>query len=130
MRSIFALVLLIGVGGGCKKSSPGAVFDCNDHVTDGNETDVDCGGPMCTACGSNMACKQDRDCQSKLCNSDGKCQPPSCSDNLLNGSETDVDCGGPDCPPCAAGKMCAGDNDCRPNLCVHDGGVCGCAGDC
>ncbi len=56
------------VGGG---SGP----TCTDGVQNGQETGVDCGGPVCPAC-------------------------PTCNDGIQNGSETDVDCGGPDCPAC------------------------------
>ena len=48
---------------------------CTDGIQNGQETDVDCGGPDCPAC-------------------------PTCTDGILNGQETDVDCGGPDCPAC------------------------------
>jgi hypothetical protein len=48
---------------------------CTDGIQNGNETDVDCGGPDCPAC-------------------------PTCNDGIQNGGETDVDCGGPDCPAC------------------------------
>ncbi|MEL6535346.1 MAG: di-heme oxidoredictase family protein, partial [Bacteroidota bacterium] len=49
---------------------------CNDGVQNGNETDVDCGGPDCGAC-------------------------PTCDDGLMNGLETGIDCGGPECVDCA-----------------------------
>ncbi|MEL6141401.1 MAG: T9SS type A sorting domain-containing protein, partial [Bacteroidota bacterium] len=48
---------------------------CTDGIQNGQETDIDCGGPDCPAC-------------------------PTCDDGILNGNETDVDCGGPDCPAC------------------------------
>jgi hypothetical protein len=113
----FALVLA------CK--APAATPDCNNFVRDGNETDIDCGGPMCQPCGTGKRCRVDRDCISKLCNSDGVCSAASCSDGVMNGSETDVDCGGPDCMPCATGKKCAAENDCQSRACNEDAGVCG-----
>ncbi len=36
---------------------------CADHRQDGQETDVDCGGPVCPACGSTQSCQTNRDCQ-------------------------------------------------------------------
>jgi hypothetical protein len=48
---------------------------CDDGIQNGNETDVDCGGPDCPAC-------------------------PTCFDGIENGDELAVDCGGPDCPAC------------------------------
>lgn len=120
------LIFLVAVGalGACSKSTA-TTPDCNNHIKDGSETDIDCGGSMCMACNSDMRCKVDHDCLSLLCNSDGKCSAPSCSDGILNGSESDVDCGGPDCDPCASGKFCFGKNDCAPaSQCSVDGGVC------
>jgi hypothetical protein len=40
---------------------------CADHARDGDETDVDCGGPTCAArCASNQFCKTVSDCQPGL----------------------------------------------------------------
>jgi len=49
---------------------------CTDGVQNGQETGVDCGGPLCPTC-------------------------PTCDDGVQNGNETGVDCGGTDCEPCA-----------------------------
>jgi len=73
---------------------------CGDGLLNGNEIDVDCGGPDCEAC-------------------------PSCEDGLLNGEELGVDCGGPDCEPCATDGDCTnglldGDElyiDCGGSIC-------------
>ena len=54
---------------------------CGDGLLNGNEIDVDCGGPDCEVC-------------------------PSCEDGLLNGEELGIDCGGPDCAPCATDGDC------------------------
>ena len=54
---------------------------CGDGLLNGNEIDVDCGGPDCEPC-------------------------PSCEDGLLNGEELGVDCGGPDCPACPTDGDC------------------------
>jgi hypothetical protein len=122
LAAVAAVALAIAAGA-CKKDA-GPMPDCANHMKDGQETDVDCGGSMCGTCNQGKHCKVDKDCISKLCNSDGVCSAPSCSDGILNGSESDRDCGGPDCDPCGAGKMCYGDNDCRPSTCEVDGGVC------
>ncbi len=50
---------------------------CSDGIQNGNETEVDCGGPDCQAC-------------------------PTCNDGIQNGDEVGVDCGGPDCSACPA----------------------------
>jgi hypothetical protein len=44
-----------------------ATDPCSDGVIDGQETDVDCGGPKCAPCTDTRMCKLDRDCQSTLC---------------------------------------------------------------
>ena len=46
---------------------------CNDGAHDGDETDVDCGGPSCNArCQAGQACSLDSDCASGICA--GTCQ--------------------------------------------------------
>ena len=40
---------------------------CTDSVQNGAETDVDCGGPACSACIAGRACLASADCQSALC---------------------------------------------------------------
>ncbi len=53
------------------------VANCNDGIRNQDETAIDCGGVVCTACAS-------------------------CSDGILNQGETRTDCGG----PCAACSNC------------------------
>lgn len=89
---------------------------CGDGVTNGAETDVDCGGADCVPCADLSACLADPDCQSGRCR-DGRCTASSCSDGAKNGAETDVDCGGPACSPCATGEGCAVDGDCLGDRC-------------
>lgn len=116
-----ALLLAALCAAGCShKSAPAQT--CIDQVRNQDESDVDCGGYVCPACGPGRACAVDHDCQSKLCGSDGVCLRESCSDGVKNGSESDIDCGGPDCPPCDDARQCAGANDCKSIVCV--GGTC------
>src|SRR5690606_26216781 len=89
---------------------------CSDAAANGNETDVDCGGPDCPACADNLGCVEAGDCDSGVCTG-GVCVPPSCGDTVLNGSETDIDCGGPSCPGCDEGEVCIGDSDCLSQYC-------------
>lgn len=88
---------------------------CTDGRKNGQETDVDCGGPDCDACGNQASCLEDRDCASEYCHN-GLCQVPSCTDGLLNGDETDVDCGGSACPRCPVDKLCLLDSDCESDM--------------
>jgi hypothetical protein len=75
--------------------------NCNDGVTNGSETDIDCGG-KCAAqglrCNPGHKCARPEDCASGVCQA-GFCQMPICTDGVKNGAETDIDCGG-SCGPC------------------------------
>jgi len=89
----------------------GSCFSCSDGIMNGNETEIDCGGPDCPAC-------------------------PTCDDGMMNGDEEGVDCGGPDCPVCptcddgimngdeddvdCGGSFCA-DCPCTDIVLVYDG---------
>ena len=42
--------------------------NCTNGVVDQNETDVDCGGPNCFACGPGKLCESNTDCLSGNCN--------------------------------------------------------------
>ena len=48
---------------------------CHDGVTNGTETDVDCGGTMCLPCHPGQMCKTGSDCAGGSCS--GTCQCPS-----------------------------------------------------
>ena len=43
-----------------------AADGCTDHAADGDETDVDCGGPLCAPCPQYKFCKVPTDCQTGL----------------------------------------------------------------
>lgn len=112
---------------------------CNNHHLDGDETDVDCGGPLCPACDVGKTCNNSHDCDSRQCvgnkcqekpctevgcsddawcnASTGKCE--SCNDNTKNGTETDVDCGGSRCGGCEKGKTCSTNDDCLSHTCSY-----------
>ncbi|MBI5635122.1 MAG: putative metal-binding motif-containing protein [Nitrospirae bacterium] len=47
---------------------------CSDLIKNGDETDIDCGGPMCgPSCVPNQSCIIDSDCITWLCGAAGKC---------------------------------------------------------
>jgi hypothetical protein len=79
---------------------------CNDGVKNGNETDVDCGGP-CPGCQYGQACNGGSDCQSGTC-SGGTCGP-------CNGT-TNPYCGG-SCSPCQDSSRCSVPSDCQSHAC-------------
>ena len=114
---------------------------CSDGRKNHDETGIDCGGGSCQACKDRAPCKIDRDCQSSVCGSDGRCAAASCTDTAKNGNETDLNCGGQTtcCPPdpqgracfnpelqacldrqcaaCDTGKRCVSGMDCQSHVC-------------
>ena len=96
---------------------------CIDTVKNGSETDVDCGGPLCSPCVSGQTCSVATDCESGICDPSNMCTVPSCQDGVLNQAETDVDCGNganTGCNACAAGRSCRQGSDCDSGLCGAD----------
>ncbi|MEX1365069.1 MAG: hypothetical protein AB1Z98_18210 [Nannocystaceae bacterium] len=91
---------------------------CRDGVLNGDETDVDCGGPTCPGCDDGEDCVEDGDCISQLCDTKtDTCLAPSCDDGVINGGETDLDCGGPCGPTCDPGEGCLVGGDCVTQGC-------------
>ena len=91
---------------------------CTDGKKNGDETDVDCGGATCPACGKGKDCGKSADCLSGVCDpKTSTCQEPTCTDKVKNGDETDVDCGGATCPACATGLGCLKNGDCLAGIC-------------
>ena len=102
----------VGTGGGGHPST------CSDSVTNGDETDVNCGG-TCGPCATGKACLKGADCESGVCASE-VCAAATCDDLLANGTETDTDCGGSCGSTCADGKKCLKTTDCKSTFCAHD----------
>ncbi len=64
---------------------------CTDGARNGYETDVDCGGSMCTGCGLEKACNGNADCASRYCDPHSK----TCAEEVFAGAcESDADCTG------------------------------------
>ncbi|MCA9585386.1 MAG: SUMF1/EgtB/PvdO family nonheme iron enzyme [Myxococcales bacterium] len=89
-----------------------------DGIKNGQESDVDCGGPAGPGCASGKQCRDASDCLSGMCNG-GVCGGSSGKDGVKNGMETDVDCGGPapDVDRCGDGKGCLDGKDCQSKVC-------------
>ncbi len=51
----------------CENNVCKAVPSCQNGMKDGQETDVDCGGPTCPKCGDNKDCTADTDCTGQKC---------------------------------------------------------------
>ena len=98
-------------------------YQCLNAKLDGQETYMDCGGPVCRKCGSPSWCKIDSDCKSGVCK-EGECAFPSTTDGVKNGEETGVDCGYPGGPPytCKDGEGCKLATDCKSAVCYK--GLC------
>ncbi|MBN2494980.1 MAG: hypothetical protein JXR96_10350 [Deltaproteobacteria bacterium] len=105
------LASLASCGGG---SAPAT---CSDGIYNGEETDLDCGGP-CDPCAAGGGCLSSADCRSQVCTG-GKCAAASCSDEIQNGYETDLDCGGT-CPGCPVGAHCLVGANCASGVCRLD----------
>jgi hypothetical protein len=50
-----------------------AANQCSDHIKDGAETDVDCGGGTCPPCATGQMCVADTDCMSGCCDASNHC---------------------------------------------------------
>jgi hypothetical protein len=51
------------------------VYTCGNSAKDGSETDIDCGGLVCSKCGSGKGCLVNTDCTSNVCiSATKKCQ--------------------------------------------------------
>lgn len=91
---------------------------CNDNEQNGSgsapETDIDCGGSECPACGTDQKCLVASDCESNVCppGTPRRCAEATCFDGAKNGDETDKDCGGSCEKKCDPGKSCDTFEDC------------------
>ena len=59
-------------------------FKCTDKTKNGDETDVDCGGSVCSGCGAGKTCKVNTDCKEGICTG-GSCRAPKSCKELLAG---------------------------------------------
>ncbi len=100
-------------------SAVDATPSCSDHMRNGGETDIDCGG-SCAKCNLGQQCQSSHDCQSGACGSSDLgmvCLASTCSDTVKNGNETDIDCGG-NCGKCGSNKSCVSASDCQSGICA------------
>ncbi|MBN1606379.1 MAG: hypothetical protein JW940_07080 [Polyangiaceae bacterium] len=98
---------------------------CNDRIKNGDETDVDCGGPSCKQCVIGERCRTSSDCASGDCSGE-ICREPHCSNLMQDQDEEAVDCGGMDCWPCAGNDECANGKRDENETDVDCGGPSGC----
>jgi hypothetical protein len=82
---------------------------CENHVVDGSETDIDCGG-SCAKCADGKACLSHADCAGGRCSESQTCR--SCGLRLIS---TEAACPS-ECTSCAGGTCyieCDGNNSCK-----------------
>jgi hypothetical protein len=115
------VVLAAVVVGGIATS--GCVFylnpQCNDQIHNGDETDIDCGGPCDARCNIGKSCRVTGDCDEANCVG-GTCTALPCNNGIHDGAETDIDCGGPECRKCSGARICQVDTDCFGGDCLPD----------
>lgn len=102
-----------------EKNPSDAGAACNDEKQNGQESDVDCGGPDCAGCRVGQACVQAEDCRSSRC-VEGRCAKAlvTCSSN--------ADCN--DKNPCTQ-DVCTEQKRCE-NPVLPDGQACNDANAC
>jgi len=106
---------------------------CNDGKKNGNETDVDCGGSVCSKCPQGSECNTGTDCLSALSCADGVCCESDCTAACRScalpsskGKCADV-LFAPDADTCSDPKVCgASGSGCRGRV----GATCGMPKDC
>src|SRR5439155_20757685 len=64
--------------------APVAGASCDDRTTDGDESDVDCGGATCPPCAANHYCRVAADCCSGYCIADHCVK--SCDNGFVDGA--------------------------------------------
>lgn len=95
---------------------------CRNTVKDGLETDLNCGGGACDACGEGQQCELNTDCATGFCSA-GRCSSNHCGDGVRDGDETGIDCGGARCSPCGVSVGCFLPRDCASGFCAVEPGT-------
>ena len=98
---------------------------CSDTVKNGEESDVDCGGPtdadggiVCERCADAQLCNADSDCEHGVC----RLTPPGVQRCFPAKCAPDTACGTADCQLCANEKPCTDNKNCLSNTCLN--GLC------
>ncbi len=103
---------------------------CDDGEANGDETDVDCGGPDCSPCAPGQMCDGNGDCAAQACAA-GECVLPACDDDDDCAGAADActraRCGpGFTCvvepdhegEPCEDGVTCSIESTCQDGVCT------------
>ena len=91
--------------------------ECSDRILNQDETDVDCGGELCTdRCLFDQNCGKDSDCLSQVCFEDTCSLPRFCGDGICDADESNENCA----EDCAAAENCNQCGDGFFNICDED----------
>jgi len=94
---------------------------CTDLTQDGQETDVDCGGPICGPCDNDKHCANPGDCVSGFCDA-GTCHPCATSGNCGGNQFCDATVDGGTCVADKPdGQTCTADDQCQHSHCNRIG---------
>lgn len=113
-------------GSSSSSSTGGPDAHCTNGALDEDETDLDCGGALCPACGAGAGCIADIDCETGWC--DAKiCAVPEC---LVDADcdDLDTDCSEASCDPIT--RSCTGVGINETLACEGDGDLCTIGGVC
>jgi hypothetical protein len=106
-----------------------------DGITNGNETDTDCGSggtndngenTNAPACPDLDMCVTGADCLDLIC-TNGTCAKATCTDGVKNGNETGTDCGNgiiTGCSACPDNGGCKANSDCTSLSCNTTTDIC------
>jgi formylglycine-generating enzyme required for sulfatase activity len=104
----------------CSPSSKRCVTPAIDGLQNGDESDIDCGGPSAPGCATGKKCTTGTDCENLVCTAT-TCAAPTSTDGVKNGDESDADCGGSStgAPKCGLDKSCRTAADCSSDGCNY-----------
>ncbi len=122
MVAVFCLALPMFSACSGSEASP----SCDNGKLDGQETDVDCGGPDCSDCTSGAECTQWSDCASKFCDSGTGACAACIADQDCTAATPDTDCVNGICTQRdlkSKGEECGAGTECQSDHCI-DGYCC------
>ncbi|MFA6887921.1 MAG: thrombospondin type 3 repeat-containing protein [Candidatus Woesearchaeota archaeon] len=96
---------------------------CTDGMKDRDETEIDCGGQYCNGCLEGMACENNDDCESELCDSSTLTCAAGAVDSDGDGYTDDAeliagtDVADTDSHPCTIDTECSSGYTCPTGIC-------------